>query len=118
MRAITILNEGLCVHRAAIRYPEFSWGFSFQISRWMYYIQQLYLNFPGMYGMFQKSPNPKSEGKYFVSVIEKFQFSVPSGNTGLLSFQQVDGLTLCIRCSLVNCLCNKHHAVFNNAACV
>jgi hypothetical protein len=56
--------------------------------------------------MSQKSHNPKFKGKYFVSVIGIFQFVVPSGNTGLLSPQQVSGLTqfLPIRCSLVSCL--------------
>jgi hypothetical protein len=41
------------------------------------------------------------KGKYFISVIGNVQVAVPSGNTGLLSPQQVDGLTqfLCIRCT-------------------
>jgi hypothetical protein len=62
----------------------------------------------------------KFKGKYFVSVIGKFQFSAPSGNTGLLSPEQVGGLTqfLLVRCSLFNCSCDKHRAVFKAAACV
>jgi hypothetical protein len=51
-------------------------------------------------------------------MIEKFQFAVPSGNTGVPSPQQVGGLTqfLRVRCFLLDCLRNKHHAVCNNAA--
>jgi hypothetical protein len=37
------------------------------------------------YGVPQKRRNPKFKDKYFVSVIGKFQFAVPSGNTGLPS---------------------------------
>jgi hypothetical protein len=62
----------------------------------------------------------KFKGKYFVAVIEKFQFSAPRGNTGLLSPEQVGGLTqfLLDRCSLLNCSCDKQRAVFRGATCV
>jgi hypothetical protein len=55
--------------------------------------------------MSQKSRNPKFKGKYFISVVGKFQFAVSSGSTGLLSLQHVGGLTLFLRihCCLVNC---------------
>jgi hypothetical protein len=70
--------------------------------------------------MSQKERTPEFKGKYFVSVTGKFRFVVLSGNTGLLLPQQVGGLTqfLGIRCFLVNCFCNKHHAVFSSAVCV
>jgi hypothetical protein len=73
-------------------------------------------NMTPKYSASQKSRNPKFKGKYFVSVIGKFQFAVPSGNTGLLSPQQVCGFSrfLRIRCSLVNCF----DSVLNSAACV
>jgi hypothetical protein len=72
------------------------------------------------YGMSKKSRNPKFRGKYFVSVIGKYKFAVPSGNTVLLWLQQICGLTRFLRicCSLVNCLFNKHHSVFNSAVCL
>jgi hypothetical protein len=49
----------------------------------------------------------------------KFQFSVPSGNTGLPSTQQISRLTqcLCIHYSLVR-LCEKHYSVSNSVACL
>jgi hypothetical protein len=46
-------------------------------------------------------------------MIGKFQFSVPNGNTGLLSFQQVAGLTMFSR--LLFSQLFVHHAVFNSA---
>lgn len=50
----------------------------------------------------------KFKGKYFVSVIAKFQFSVTS--------KHIAGLTmfLCIPWCLATFLCTKLHAVFNN----
>jgi hypothetical protein len=53
-------------------------------------------------------------------VIGQFQSAMPSGITGLLPLQQSGGLTqiLHIRCSVLNCLCNKHHDVFNCTAWV
>jgi hypothetical protein len=74
------------------------------------------------HSMSQKSPNTKLKGtgKHFFSVKRKFQFAVPSDSIGLLS-SQVGGLAqyLHIRYFLVNCVCvcNKHHTVFNGAAC-
>jgi hypothetical protein len=70
-----------------------------------------------IYGMSQKSHNPNFKGKYFVSGIGKFQFAIPGANTGLMSLQQVSGLTFFIFVALSQ-LCNKHHAIFNSAACV
>jgi hypothetical protein len=63
------------------------------------------------YSMPQYSHNPKFKGKYFITVIGKFQFAARSFNSRLLSPQHVGGLTqvLRIRCSLESCLCNKHH---------
>jgi hypothetical protein len=67
--------------------------------------------------MTKKPRSPKFKGKHFVSVIGKFQFDVPSGNTGLRSLPEVSGLTqfLRIRCSFVNCLCDKLQVVSNTA---
>jgi hypothetical protein len=64
-----------------------------------------------------KSHTMKFKAKYFVSVTAKFQFAMPSGNIGLMSLQNVSGLTrfLCTCCSLLSCLYKKHHVVFNNA---
>jgi hypothetical protein len=66
----------------------------------------------------QKSRNPKHKGKYFVGLILKFQFVVSSDNTVTPTSRWFDAQFICIHWSLVNCLCNKHHAVFNNAACL
>jgi hypothetical protein len=45
--------------------------------------------FPLLYNISQKPRNLKFKGKYFLSVIGKFQFALPSGNTGHLLPQQV-----------------------------
>jgi hypothetical protein len=45
------------------------------------------------YSLSQKSRNPKLKGKYFVSAIGEFQFSVLSGNIALLLLQRVGSLT-------------------------
>jgi hypothetical protein len=57
------------------------------------------------------------KGKYFVSVIRKFGLSVLIGNAGLLPLHQLGGLSqfICIRLSLIGCLCNEHYAVVNSA---
>jgi hypothetical protein len=67
--------------------------------------------------MSQNSPDLKFKG--VVSVTGKFQFSVPSGNTVLLS-PHVAGLRQFqhIHRSLVNCLCKKNHVLFSNATCL
>jgi hypothetical protein len=70
--------------------------------------------------MSQKSRKMKFKDKYFVSVIGKFQFLIPSGNTGFLSLQKIDGSTqfLRVRFSLASCVCYKYHAVVSSAACL
>jgi hypothetical protein len=55
-----------------------------------------------------KSRSPKFKGKCFVSVIGKFKFSVPSGDTGLLSPYLTQ--FLCLGYSIVKCLCKKRRA--------
>jgi hypothetical protein len=47
--------------------------------------------------MSHKSRNTNLKGKYFVNVIGKFQFAVPSGNTGLRSLQDVGSFTQFLR---------------------
>jgi hypothetical protein len=68
----------------------------------------------------QKSRNQRFKGKYFCLCHREIQFPLPRGNIGHLSLQ-VRGLKQYFfrtRRSSANCLCNKHHTVFNHAACV
>jgi predicted nucleic-acid-binding Zn-ribbon protein len=61
------------------------------------------------YGMSQKSRYPKFKGKYIVSMIGKFKFSVPRWQHWTLLPQQIGDVLQHVRnrCSFVNCLCEK-----------
>jgi hypothetical protein len=60
----------------------------------------------------QKSRNPEFKGKYFVRLIGKFKLAIPSDNSGLVSPQQVCGLTLFLHIrSWLFSLCNKQRAI-------